>query len=182
GTYPINASGAVDANYSISYVAGTLTVTQAGLTITANNQTRVYGASNPTLTVSYTGLVNGDTNTSLTTPPTITTAALSVGVGAYPINASGAVDANYSISYVAGTLTVTQAGLTITANNQTKAFGTAQNLGTTAFTAAGLFNNDAVSGVTLTSTGAVSTALAGTYTIVPSAAVGTGLSNYHISY
>ena len=31
-------------DYSISYVAGTLTVTAAPLTITADNQTKVYGA------------------------------------------------------------------------------------------------------------------------------------------
>ena len=59
--YAITASGAVDSDYTISYVAGTLTVTPAPLTITANNQTKVYGAALPTLTASYTGFVNGDT-------------------------------------------------------------------------------------------------------------------------
>ena len=48
-------------DYTISYVAGTLTVTPAALTITANNQTKVYGAALPTLTASYSGFVNGDT-------------------------------------------------------------------------------------------------------------------------
>ena len=42
------------------------------LTITANNQTKVYGAALPTLTASYTGFVNGDTSASLTTQPTLT--------------------------------------------------------------------------------------------------------------
>jgi MBG domain (YGX type) len=64
--YAITASGAVDTDYSISYVAGTLTVTPAGLTITANNQTKVYGAGLPTLTASFSGFVNGDTSASLT--------------------------------------------------------------------------------------------------------------------
>ena len=41
--------------------AGSLTVTPAALTITANNQTKVYGAALPTLTASYSGFVNGDT-------------------------------------------------------------------------------------------------------------------------
>ena len=40
---------------------GTLTVTTAALTITANNQTKVYGGALPTLTASYSGFVNGDT-------------------------------------------------------------------------------------------------------------------------
>ena len=56
----------------ISYVAGTLTVTPAALTITADNQTKVYGAALPTLTASYSGFVNGDTSASLTTQPTLT--------------------------------------------------------------------------------------------------------------
>ena len=50
-------------------------VTPASLTITANNQSRVYGQPNPPLTVYYQGFVNGDTATSLTTQPTVTTTA-----------------------------------------------------------------------------------------------------------
>ncbi len=47
GGYAITASGASDPNYSISYVPGTLLVTPAPLIITANNATKVYGASMP---------------------------------------------------------------------------------------------------------------------------------------
>ena len=107
---------------------GDLTVTPAPLTITANDQTKVYGAALPTLTAIYTGFVNGDTSASLTTLPTITTtatAASHVAGSPYAITASGAVDADYTISYVAGNLTVTPAPLTITANNQTKVYGAA---------------------------------------------------------
>jgi hypothetical protein len=43
-------------------------------------------------------------------------------------------------------------------------------------------NGDTVTSVTLTSAGAPATAAAGTYAIVPSAAQGTGLTNYAISY
>src|SRR5204862_379058 len=43
-------------------------------------------------------------------------------------------------------------------------------------------NSDTVTSVTLTSTGAAATAAVGNYPIVPSAAAGTGLSNYTISY
>src|SRR5205823_12076552 len=102
---------------------GTLTVTQAALTITAYDKTRAYGAANPALTVKYTGFVNGDTAASLTTPPTVsTTATAASAVGAYPITASGAAaNANYTITYVNGTLTVTPATLTITANNASRA-------------------------------------------------------------
>ena len=46
-------------------------VTPVALTITANNQAKVYGAAVPTLTASYAGFVNGDTAASLTTLPTL---------------------------------------------------------------------------------------------------------------
>ena len=109
-TYPIAASGAVDADYVIGYVGGTLSVTPAALTITADNKTKTVGAANPPLTFTPTGFVNGDTVSSLTTQPTLTTTATtSSPAGNYPITASGAVSQNYTISYVAGTLTVTAA-------------------------------------------------------------------------
>ena len=81
-------------------------------------------------------------------------------------------------------LTVTPASLTITAQDQSKVYGTTASLGTLAFTTAGLVNADSVSGVTLTSPGSIATAsvLGGPYAITPSAAQGSGLSNYAISY
>ena len=48
-------------------MAGTLTVTPVGLTITADNKSKAYGAALPTLTAGYSGFVNGDTAASLTT-------------------------------------------------------------------------------------------------------------------
>ena len=77
GTYTgdVTASFAGDVNFDPSNGSNDLTVTPAPLTITADNQTKVYGAALPTLTASYTGFVNGDTAASLTTPPTLTTTA-----------------------------------------------------------------------------------------------------------
>ena len=52
-----------------------------------------YGGPMPALTVAYSGLVNGDTPASLTTPPTLTTTATDashVADSPYPITASGA--------------------------------------------------------------------------------------------
>jgi len=93
------ASGAADANYTITEVNGTLSVTKAPLTITANNASKVYGAALPTFTANYSGFVNGDTAASLTTPVSLTTiATASSAVGSYTITASGAVDANYTIT------------------------------------------------------------------------------------
>lgn len=89
----------------------------AALTITADNKTRAYGVANPALTVSYSGFANGDDATKLTTQPTVTTTATtSSNVGNYPIIASGAASPNYTITYVAGTLTITPATRTLTFN------------------------------------------------------------------
>ena len=108
---PINVTGAV---------------TKATLTVTANNQTKVYGTPNPALTVSYSGFVAGDNTGSLATQPTASTTALtSSPVGTYPITVSGGVSANYNFVYVAGTLTVTKATLTVTADDKSKVYGTA---------------------------------------------------------
>ena len=62
GGYSIICSGQTSTNYAISYVAGTLTITQAPLTITANNFSRTYGAANPAFTVAYAGFVNAETS------------------------------------------------------------------------------------------------------------------------
>ena len=73
----------------------------------------VYGASVPGLTASYSGFVNGDTAASLATPVTLSTSATSSSpVGTYAIQASGATSANYQITFVNGTLTISQASTT----------------------------------------------------------------------
>src|ERR1043166_2850237 len=109
GTYTITASGAVDANYTITHVNGTLTVTSASITVVANDKTKVYGQELPTLTASYSGFVLSDGTNDLTALATITTTATATSdVGTYPITASGATSPNYSFSYVGGTLTITQ--------------------------------------------------------------------------
>jgi len=116
GSYQITATGAAAAKYTMVYVPGSLSVTPAPLTITANNQVKGFGKANPVLTASYYGFVNGDTTSVLATLPTLTTTALtSSPVGSYPINASGAAAANYVISYTAGTLSVVTATLTFNA-------------------------------------------------------------------
>jgi len=181
GAYPVTASGAADANYTFSYVAGTLTVTPVGLTITANSQSKPYGAALAALTVSYSGFVNGDTAARLTTPPTVTTTATaSSAAGAYPITASGAVDANYTISCVAGTLTVTPVGLTITANSQSKPYGAPLPALTVSY--GGFVNGDTAANLTTpptVTTTATASSVAGAYPITASGVVD---ANYTISY
>lgn len=87
-----------------------LGVNKAPLTITANDDRILQGATIPTFTVSYSGFVNGDTETSLTTLPTATTTATSSSpIGTYDITVSGAASPNYDHTYVKGTLTISAA-------------------------------------------------------------------------
>ena len=107
GSYPIVASGAADANYTISHVNGSLTINPAPLIISADPKTKVEGQPNPPLTASYDSFVNNETPGFLDSPVLLSTSATSESpVGSYPITVSGAMDANYQISFVAGTLTV----------------------------------------------------------------------------
>jgi hypothetical protein len=109
GAYAITCSGLTSNNYATTFVPGLLTVGPAPLTITANNASRAYGAPNPTFNnVTGTGFLNGDTLASLNgTLICSATATRTSPAGAYPITCSGLSSPNYSISYVAGTLTVT---------------------------------------------------------------------------
>jgi hypothetical protein len=171
-----------------------LTVTAATLIITATNVKKTYGTtitgSTASLAFTSTGLQNGQTlGTVRIAYGTGATSTSIVGVytgSVTPSNASGGTitASNYRITYVKGQIIVGAAPLTITANNQTKAYGTAIGFTNTAFTATGLLNGNTVTGVTLSSTGSVATApVSGSpYSIVPAAATGTGLSNYAITY
>jgi hypothetical protein len=124
GSYPSSCAGAVDANYSITYLAGTVSVGPAELTIVASSATRAYGDPQAVITPSYTGFVNGDGAASLTTLPTCaTTATQSSPVGSYASSCSGAVDPNYDIGYVAGQVRVGPAPLMITAPSGTMTYG-----------------------------------------------------------
>ena len=69
-------SGAAASDYTISYGVGSLSVTAAPLTITANSQTKVYGAALPTLTAAYTGFVNGENTSVLSGSPILSTSAV----------------------------------------------------------------------------------------------------------
>src|SRR5262249_51201195 len=116
GTFALNASGAtsftsvfkagthtISASYlgssgfnSSSAQPASIVVTPAPLTITADDKSKVYGATVPSLTFAANGFVNGDTLDSLTAQPTVSTTATPASpVGTYPIAVMGAADPNY---------------------------------------------------------------------------------------
>jgi len=120
GEYPITVSGAAAQNYDISYVAGTLTITEADpVKIIANNLTMEYGEDMPALTFTTEGAT-------LVGMPELTCEATSTSpVGTYAIVVKQGTVANYNVTYVAGTLTITKASLNIAAGTYTKKQGEA---------------------------------------------------------
>ena len=119
-------------NYAFTtFNNGALTVTPAPLTVTANNASMVYGAAVPALTDLITGFVNGQNNSVVTGAATITTTATSTSTVAgspYLITiTAGTLSApNYTFTtFNNGSLTVTPAPLTVTANNASMVYGAA---------------------------------------------------------
>jgi hypothetical protein len=102
---PSAANSTAISNYNITYTNGTLTVNRYNISVTANNQTKAYGAAVPTLTFTNSPLVNGD-NSSVFTGALATTATANSPGGYYPITIGTlAATPNYTISsFTNGTL------------------------------------------------------------------------------
>ncbi len=117
------------------------TVNPISLIVHADNKTRVYGDSNPVLSMSYTGFVNQENESVFTETPRIATIAKKTSnVGEYPITVSGGSAKNYTFEYEPGTLTITKADLEVSVNDATRVYGT----GNPSFTLnySGLKNNE----------------------------------------
>jgi hypothetical protein len=187
--YPIIPSAAMGSglsNYLIKYVNGTLTVNPATLTITAKGESKTYGTTftpDGTNQCTSSGLVNGDAVTSVTLTSNGYAARATVAGSPYTVTPSTAVGhglANYSISYVNGTLLVNPAPLTVTATNQTKIQGEANPTFTASYSAFVLGEGPSVLGGTLTcSTTATKSSPPGTYAITPADLTS---SNYAITF
>ncbi|HYD83747.1 MAG TPA: MBG domain-containing protein, partial [Opitutus sp.] len=141
------------------------------LTYTANNLSRLYGAPNPTFTATVTGLLNDDQLADVVTgAPSFSTAATqSSGVNTYAITvAQGTLTStNYGFDFVPGTLTITPAPLTITANDTDRRLN--RNNPTFSASFDGFVNGDTsavVSGLQFSTT-ATLVSPAGNYAITP---------------
>ena len=191
GSYPISAGGgAANPGYSLGYVnSGTLTIAKAPLTVTANNASRLYGAANPALSATVSGFVNGETIGTAAgfagSASVSTTATPTTGVGGVAITpAVGTLTAaNYNFTTLQnGTLTITKAPLSVTANNDTKTYNGVAYSGGNGVAYAGFVNSEtsAVLAGTLSYTGTSQGAKnAGSYVITPGGLSGV---NYALSY
>jgi MBG domain (YGX type)/Galactose oxidase, central domain len=118
GSYTTSCSGAVSTNYAPSYVNGTVTVNKKALSVTANNKSKVYGASTPAFDVAYSGFISGEGPGNLTgtlgftfagVSPTVYPSSVSVpnNPGTYSITPGGLTSVNYAITFIAGQYTIT---------------------------------------------------------------------------
>jgi lipopolysaccharide/colanic/teichoic acid biosynthesis glycosyltransferase len=165
-------------HYTIATNLGTLTITPAALDVRADDKSRGYGAANPPLTGTITGIRNGDNITA--TYSTMATAANAVGIYAITPVLGGpeATLSNYALTLHDGTLTVSPAPLSISAHDKTRAFA-AENPPLTG-SVIGIQNGDEIT-ATYTTT-ATRTSLPGNYPITPAASdPNNKLGNYRVS-
>jgi sugar lactone lactonase YvrE/uncharacterized membrane protein len=104
-------------DYATKQVEVTLTVNKAALAVKANNESRAFGVANPMFTDSITGFVNGDGPSAVKGTASLTTTATTTShVGTYPIStAQGTLAAaNYTFTFISGTLTVNKAKPVVT--------------------------------------------------------------------
>ncbi|WP_421765119.1 MBG domain-containing protein [Ekhidna sp.] len=147
GSYEILLDGGMATNYMLNLVNGTLLINKATLTATAEDQTITYGDALPTLTLTYSGFVNGEDVTALTAEPVAsTTATAGSDAGNYEISLDGGIATNYMLNLVNGTLLINKATLTATAEDQTITYGDA--LPTLTFTYSGFVDGEDVTALT----------------------------------
>jgi filamentous hemagglutinin family protein len=170
--------GGTDAgNYTFTPPTGlTANITPAALTVAGPSVSKVYGAADPTLTPTVTGLKGTDTASAVLTGAL--TRATGSNVGNYSVTQGTlASNPNYTVTYTPGLFAITPAQLTLTAAAQTKVYGTTDPSLT--FGATGFVNGDTASILT----GALSRAAGenvGSYAIAQGG-VSAG-SNYTIVY
>ncbi|QWD48079.1 filamentous hemagglutinin N-terminal domain-containing protein [Polynucleobacter paneuropaeus] len=219
GTYSVVATGVNgNPNYVIDTVnstPGQFTITPASLTITANSlggpgAPILYGTPTVLKPDAFTssGLTNGDslstatitfnsaTTVAGTTTPGIYTPVVSGPSSTGGLQISGAsgptfVASNYVINYVAGSLTIGQAKLTVSAVNDAKLQGQQDANGYNGVIVSGFVNGDTLSvlnttGLSITRNNAVNNTAPGTYNGV---LIASGVSladlnstNYSIAY
>jgi hypothetical protein len=111
GSVTVTASQVGNTNFTAATpVPQTFTAATAVLTVTANNLSVAAGLPIPTLTYAITGFVNGDTQVVVSGTPVLTTLAntgSSPGTYTITVTAGTLAAANYTFTFVNGTLTLT---------------------------------------------------------------------------
>jgi outer membrane protein OmpA-like peptidoglycan-associated protein len=180
-----SCSGATADNYSFTYVAGAVNVTRKPVIVTASSDTVTYGDATPTVTPSYSGFVNSQTASVLTTAPTCSTTytnSTSVSSSGLATACSGAAAANYSFTYDPGAIIINRKSLVVTASSHTVTYGDATPTVTPSYS--GFVNSQTASVLTTaptcstTYTNSTSVSSSGLAT----ACSGAAAANYSLSY
>ncbi|MGV0962605.1 MAG: MBG domain-containing protein [Polynucleobacter sp.] len=189
GTYPISQNTlSAGNNYYITYTGANVTIDKATLTVTGNSPNMTYGATSlPTLSYGYSGYVNGDSSAAgLAGAPTVSTNApvylantsVTGNAGAtYAVTPSvtGVSSTNYNFATANGTLTMTKAAITVTANAKSMTYG-ASTLPDLTYANSSLANGDA----STVFTGALTSA-APVYNVASSTVTGNAGATYPIT-
>jgi len=116
GTYtltpsvPIFTTGSA-ANYTVTYVTTTYTISAKALTITASSHNVTEGDPTPTITASYSVFAYSESASNLTgTLSCTTTYTTGSAAGTYPASCSGYSSNDYTITYVNGSVVATASG------------------------------------------------------------------------
>ena len=194
GAYVITPSLAVmktgtASNYNFIYTAANGTVQKAPLTMTANDASILLGQGDPAFTARYTGFVNGETASVLTTP-TVTRFGADAAAGTYAgVLRPSATSNNYDIATVNGTFTIVPADtLLIKVSDLNKTYGAAPNYAITS--AEYLTAGNVVRTVNVTATGGghftytdglIPTPTTGSFDLSSAATANSDVNNYAIT-
>jgi hypothetical protein len=144
GVYPIQQGDlTAGTNYTLTFVGNNLTIDPAQITVTADPQSKTYGASDPLLTYQITSgaLVPGDNFTGLLIREP------GENAGAYAIlQGDLSVSDNYLITYVGNNFVINAADITVTADDQSKTYGEADPELTFSVTSGALVGEDSFNG------------------------------------
>jgi hypothetical protein len=177
GTYTLTIAYGGSNSVTAASTQVDISVTPAPVTVTANPQTKVYGAPLPNLTAPSAATVVGAVGVPVVFSLATTATATSFVVpGGYPITVTAppAANPNYTVTPVNGILTVTQKDATLTADDKTKGVGTPDPPLTT--TKVGFLLTDGV----IFSASRVPGEGLGPHTITP-AATGAAVGSYNIT-
>lgn len=171
GTYSVYYMSDGDEGYE-DFIANDpiiVTIAPAPVTVTAENKQKVYGETDPELTATVTGLISGEPDIAYTI-----SRAAGEDANSYDITPAGdAVQGNYAVSFVNGTLTINKKTVGITWGETTFSYNGAPHAPTA--TATGLVNSDVI-GITVTG----EQTNVGNYTATASALTGTKAGNYQL--
>ena len=124
GGYAINRGTLANGNYSITYNGNILNITPKAIVVYADQQYKVYGSDDPSLTWQLESGSTLEGNDSLV-GALARVAGENVLPGGYAISQGTLSNGNYAISFNGNKLTINPKGITVNADAQTKVYGSA---------------------------------------------------------